>query len=81
MALMQADLLNLDLELERQLIDNNMAEGLIEERNRRRRRRRREVWRRQWLQRHSMFWQFENLMGEMRLEDVSAFRNFVRAEP
>ena len=38
-------------------------------------------WTRQWLLRRTDFGQYEMLMNELRAEDPSAFRNFLRFEP
>ena len=45
------------------------------------RRRRRSVWVRPWIERRVQLGQYTRLMEELRLEDVKAFKNFLRVEP
>ena len=72
---------NLQLQLDRQNAENNIAvaQYVLNER-RRRMRRRRAVWVRPWLQRRNLLGQYERLMSEIRDEDLPAFKNFVRVE-
>ncbi len=46
----------------------------------RRLRRQRRWWCRPWLLRRPTFGQFENLIVELRIEDLASFQNFVRCE-
>ena len=46
-----------------------------------RQRRRRSVWIREWIRRRSQFGVYEQLMEELRLEDVVSFKNFLRIDP
>ena len=48
---------------------------------RRRRKKRRAFWVRPWLLRRPEYGQFEKLMKELQMEDLPAFRNFVRVPP
>ena len=73
-------LANLQLHLDRQNAQNNVAivQAVLSQR---RRRRRREVWVKPWLQRRPLLGQYERLMAELRDEDIPSFRNFVRVDP
>jgi len=76
-------LLNWQLQLNHQQNVNNMLLLRVQEEHRRvqRRRQRRTVWVRPWLERRVQLGQYTRLMEELRLEDVRAFKNFVRVEP
>ena len=72
------------VELEREGADNDVAKALMlaTQLNRRQRRRRmRGYWVRPWLVRRPLLGQYERLIAELREEDVSAFRKFVRMDP
>jgi len=50
---------------------------LLQEKKRKRKKRKpRNWWIRPWLQRRPLYGQFEQLMGELQIEDPAAFRNF-----
>ena len=70
------------VELEREAADNDIAKALMlaTQLNRRQRRRMRRYWVRPWLERRPLLGQYERLMAELRVEDVSAFRKFVRMD-
>jgi len=77
-------LLNWQLQLNQQHHVNNMLMLQVEQQHRRvqrRRRQRRSVWVRPWLERRVQLGHYSRLMQELRLEDVRAFKNFVRVEP
>ena len=46
-----------------------------------RRRKARSVWIREWIRRRSQFGVYEQLLEELRLEDVVSFKNFLRVDP
>ncbi|MCM8858028.1 MAG: transposase family protein [Candidatus Thiodiazotropha sp.] len=69
------------MELERDIIENDVAIAEHLAANRRGRRRRRRYWVKPWLLRRPLLGQYERLMHELRDEDLPAFRNFVRVEP
>ncbi len=62
---------------------NNMMMVQVLQRQRRvqRRRRRRTVWVRPWLERRVELGQYTRLLEELRVEDVRAFKNFLRMDP
>ena len=72
------------VELEKEAADNDVAKAvmLATQLNRRQgRRRMRRYWVRPWLERRPLLGQYERLMAELlRVEDVSAFRKFVRMD-
>ena len=70
------------VELEREAADNDIAKALMlaTQLNRRQRRRMRRYWVRPWLESRPLLGQYERLMAELRVEDVSAFRKFVRMD-
>ncbi len=62
------------VQLDMDITQNQLAIAL----NQRRRRR----WSMHpWLQRQTLYWQYERLMSEFEVEDHAAFKNFVRVEP
>ena len=50
-------------------------------RRRRRRRRRRDVWVRPWIGRRRQFGIYDQLLEELRNEDHTSFKNFMRMQP
>ena len=77
-------LLNWLLQLNHQHNVNNMLMvRVVQEHGRvqQRRRRRRTMWVKLWIGRRLELGQYSSLLEELRLEDVPAFRNFLRIEP
>ena len=72
---------NLQLELDRNAAQGNVAVAQALLHQRRRRRRNRTIWVKPWLQRRNLLGQYERLMVELRDEDIPAFKNFLRVEP
>ena len=64
-------------DLERDVAENELAIAHHDQRRRRRRR----FWVKLWLLRRPLLCQYDQLMSELREEDVPAFRNCVRMEP
>ena len=80
----QLQLMNWQLQLNHQFNENNMLLLRVQQEYRRvqkKRRRRRSVWVRPWIERRVQLGQYTRLMEELRLEDVKAFKNFLRVEP
>ena len=76
--------MNWQLQLNHQFNENNMLLLRVQQEYRRvqkKRRRRRSVWVRPWIERRVQLGQYTRLMEELRLEDVKAFKNFLRVEP
>ena len=81
---LRLELMNWQLQLNHQHNVNNMLMVRVAEEHRRvqqRRRRRRTWWVKPWIGRRLEFGQYIRLLEELRLEDVPAFRNFLRMEP
>ena len=74
-------LFNWVLQLNRQQNMNNMMMVQVLQMNRRVQRRRRAVWVRPWLERRIELGQYSRLMEELQVEDVRAFKNFMRMDP
>ena len=80
----QLKLMNWQLQLNHQFNENNMLLLRVQQEYRgvqKKRRRRRSVWVRPWIERRVQLGQYTRLMEELRLEDVKAFKNFLRVEP
>jgi hypothetical protein len=81
---LRLELMNWQLQLNHQHNANNMLMVRVAEEHSRvhqRRRRRRTWWVRPWIGRRLELGQYSRLLEELRLEDVPAFRNFLRMEP
>ena len=76
--------MNWQLQLNHQFNENNMLLLRVQQEYRRvqkKRRRRRSVLVLPWIERRVQLGQYTRLMEELRLEDVKAFKNFLRVEP
>ncbi len=70
------------LDLDRQLGQHEVAVAQVQQaRRQRRERKRRACWVRPWLLRRMEHGQYHQLMRELEVEDVPAFRNFLRMDP
>ena len=70
------------LDVDRELQHNEVAIAQLRaQRRRRRERKRRACWVRPWLLRRMQYGQYHQLMRELEMEDVPAFRNFLRMDP
>jgi len=69
------------LDVDQQLEEHEVAIAQVQACQRSRERRRRMCWIRPWLLRRVEFGHYHQLMRELELEDVPAFRNFLRMDP
>ncbi len=75
-------MLDAALSLNRDVLQNTMRLHMWEEEDRGRgERTERTIWVREWLSRRPEFGIYEQLMEELRREDVAAFKNFMRVDP
>ena len=80
----QLQLIDAALSVNRNLLQNGLFLYLWEQKEKERRRsqrKRRFVWVRHWLVRRSEFGIYEQLMKELREEDITGFKNFLRVDP
>ncbi len=64
------------VQLDVDVAQNQLAIAMNQRRGARRRRR----WMLPWLQRWTLYGQYERLMSEHEVEDIAAFKNFIRVE-
>ena len=81
----QLQLLNWQLQLSQQLTTNNMVMLQVLQKHKKAQQKKksvkRTVWVRPWILRRPLFGQYSRLLEELKIEDVRAFKNFIRMDP